>query len=238
MELKILLVMSLIGGISSGIGGIIASIIKIKNNNTLGMLYQITGGIMTSIVCFDMLPECFEMSSILFVLFFTFFGIIIIYNIDKLIEKKNVLKNEYSNTTIIIMLLMTFHNFIEGLAIGASFSYSISIGVTLLISIVLHDIPEGMVVGITNKIDRKNFSKILINTVFSGVVTGIGAMFGYMIGGIDIKYICLCISFAAGAMLYIVSCELLPNAYNVTKNQKVYLMYILGILIGGVITKI
>ena len=136
------------------------------------------------------------------------------------------------------MLLMGFHNFIEGIAIGASFLYSISIGLSILFSIFLHDIPEGMVVGISNKIDRKNFSKIVINTVLSGAFTGVGAMFGYIIGGIGKNYISLCISLAAGAMLYIISCELLPNAYNGIKNKKVCLMYILGILIGGVITKI
>ena len=50
-------------------------------------------------------------------------------------------------------------------------------------------------------------SKVLYYVILSGVTTGIGALIGKIIGGISEEVISICLSFAAGAMLYIVSGE-------------------------------
>ena len=47
--------------------------------------------------------------------------------------------------------------------------------------------------------------KVIIYVILSGVTTGIGAFFGAIIGSISEQVISICLSFAAGAMLYIVS---------------------------------
>ena len=48
-------------------------------------------------------------------------------------------------------------------------------------------------------------AKVIFYVILSGVTTGIGAFFGAIVGGISKEVIALCLSFAAGAMLYIVS---------------------------------
>ena len=48
-------------------------------------------------------------------------------------------------------------------------------------------------------------SKVIFYVVLSGITTGIGAFFGAIIGSISQQVIAICLSFAAGAMLYIVS---------------------------------
>ena len=47
--------------------------------------------------------------------------------------------------------------------------------------------------------------KVIFYVILSGVTTGIGAFFGAIIGSISEQIISMCLSFAAGAMLYIVS---------------------------------
>lgn len=47
--------------------------------------------------------------------------------------------------------------------------------------------------------------KILVYVVLSGITTGIGALIGAIVGSISTSVIAICLSFAAGAMLYIVS---------------------------------
>ena len=54
------------------------------------------------------------------------------------------------------MISMGLHNMIEGLAIGSGFSYSYSLGFSILITMFFHDIPEGLVVAITNMEESKN----------------------------------------------------------------------------------
>ncbi len=239
MVIKILIVMSIIGGISSGIGGVISALIKINNKNSLAMLYELTAGIMTGIVCFDMLEEAFNISSVAIVIMAVLFGIFMIVILDKFIDSKKLdLKKGYSKTTLIIIISMAFHNFIEGVAIGSSFIYSFSLGMIVLISIILHDIPEGIVVGMSSKIDKKNTFRIIFDSVISGVFTGFGAMFGYLIGKVNNTYIAICLAVAAGVMLYIVSCDLIPSSKKLTNSKNVYIIYILGILIGAIITNI
>ena len=171
MILKATVIMCIIYTLSSGIGGIIASIIRIKSKNFLAFLFQITAGIMTGIVCFDMIIEVLELANVFLVLFGVIIGVAIIYLLDEFVEKENKKNTKKSlvkiNTSLMIMISMSFHNFIEGLAIGSSFIYSSSLGLTLLISIILHDIPEGMVVGISYKAENKGVLKVIGNSMLS-----------------------------------------------------------------------
>ena len=50
-----------------------------------------------------------------------------------------------------------------------------------------------------------NKLKVIVYVILSGLTTGIGAFFGAIVGGISDQIIAVCLSFAAGAMLYIVS---------------------------------
>ena len=80
--------------------------------------------------------------------------------------------------------------------------------------------------------------KIMIYVILSGIATGIGALIGVIIGKISQKIIAICLSFAAGAMLYIVSGELIPESNKLYEGRIVALGNIIGIIIGIVVTKI
>ena len=54
--------------------------------------------------------------------------------------------------------------------------------------------------------------KVIFYVVLSGVTTGVGAFFGALVGGISQDVIAICLAFAAGAMIYIVSGELIPES--------------------------
>ena len=136
------------------------------------------------------------------------------------------------------MLSMAIHNAIEGLAIGSSFVFSISLGASVLLGMFLHDIPEGMVVGITSKIEGKHTKRIIFETSIVGACVGIGTFIGGYLGKINEKYIAISLSIAAGAMLYLVACELIPESKKNSKEKKIYLAYIIGIIMGALLSKI
>ena len=75
-------------------------------------------------------------------------------------------------------------------------------------------------------------SKIIFLVVISGITTGIGAFFGALVGTISQEVIALCLSLAAGAMIYIVSGELIPEANKLYNGRISALGNIIGILIG------
>lgn len=74
--------------------------------------------------------------------------------------------------------------------------------------------------------------KVIFYVVLSGVTTGVGAFFGALVGTISKEVISICLSFAAGAMLYIVSGELLPESNKLYKGRMSSIGSILGFILG------
>ena len=71
-----------------------------------------------------------------------------------------------------------------------------------------------------------------VQKFWTGVTTGIGALFGSIAGGISQTVISLCLSFAAGAMLYIVTGELIPEANSLYHGKMTAIGNIIGFLLG------
>ena len=81
-------------------------------------------------------------------------------------------------------------------------------------------------------------SKVIFYVVLSGITTGIGALFGAIIGNISKQIIAICLAFAAGAMLYIVSGELIPESNKLYSGKLSSLGNILGFILGMLATTI
>lgn len=74
--------------------------------------------------------------------------------------------------------------------------------------------------------------KVIFYVILSGVTTGIGAFFGAFVGGISKGVISMCLSFAAGAMLYIVSGELIPESNELYHGRMTAVGNMFGFLLG------
>ena len=170
-----------LGAISSVIGAFIGNIFNIKSKEMISFLYQITAGIMTGIVCFEMLPESFQMANVIYSVIGILIGISLIFFLDIIIQRNNKKKDINRIIGLIVILSMAFHNIIEGLAIGSSFVYSFTLGTTVLIGMFLHDIPEGMIVGITSKVEGKKLKTILLESIIVGACSGFGTYIGNII---------------------------------------------------------
>ena len=200
---------------------------------------------MVSIVCFELVPEALEISSIPMILLGIIFGVICMILCDAVVQKKfntkikdTKGKNSLLKTGIIVSIGLALHNFPEGLAIGSGFGASIKLGYSLALAILLHDIPEGVSMAVPMKNGGMKISKVILYVILSGVTTGAGAFIGAAIGTISEEIIAICLSFAAGAMLYIVSGELLPESNKLHKGRMSSIGNILGFLLGILTTTI
>lgn len=208
--LKTTLIGLFFGTFGTTLGGIIGVTIKKHSNKFLSAMLAFASGLMMAVICFDLLPEAFEISRIMPVILGTIIGIIAMVFCDLLVEKKfdkkmNKTSNNLLKTGIIVSIGLALHNFPEGLAIGSGFEASIKLGFSLAIAICLHDIPEGISMAVPMKNGGMKVGKVIFYVILSGITTGIGAFFGAIIGGISQAVIAFCLSFSAGAMLYIVS---------------------------------
>lgn len=237
--LKTTLVGLFFGTFGTTIGGIIGVTFKRTSNKFLSFVLSFASGLMLSIICFDLIPEAMEISNILSVLFGIVVGIIVMIFCDILVQKKfdvsskrMLEKNSLLKTGIIVSIGLALHNFPEGLAIGSGFGASLSLGYSLAIAICLHDIPEGISMAVPMKNGGMKKGKVIFYVIISGVTTGIGAFFGALVGGISKEVIAMCLSFAAGAMLYIVSGELIPESNKLYHGRMTAIGNIFGFLLG------
>ena len=195
---------------------------------------------MLAIICFDLIPEAMEISNIFNILIGLVLGTIAMIICDILVENKFNSKLTKSNTNsllktgIIVSIGLALHNFPEGLAIGSGFGASLSLGFSLAIAICFHDIPEGISMAVPMKNGGMKKSRVLFYVLMSGISTGIGAFFGALVGGISKQVISFCLSFAAGAMLYIVSGELVPESNKLWNGRTTAIGNIIGFLLGMV----
>ncbi|MBQ9658579.1 MAG: ZIP family metal transporter [Clostridia bacterium] len=146
--------------------------------------------------------------------------------------------NDMLKTGIIISIGLAIHNFPEGLAIGSGLEASFKLGLSLAIAICFHDIPEGISMSVPMKSGGMKPLKIMYYVILSGITTGIGAFFGALIGRISEEIIGICLSFAAGAMLYIVACELTPEANKLYDGKVSTIANALGFILGIIVTRL
>ena len=237
--LKTTLVGLFFGTFGTTIGGIIGVTFKRTSNKFLSFVLSFASGLMLAIICFDLIPEAMEISNIISILAGIILGIVSMIICDILVQKKFNTKNKMSidtnsllKTGIIVSIGLALHNLPEGLAIGSGFGASISLGYSLAIAICLHDIPEGISMAVPMKNGGLGKLKVVFYVLMSGVTTGIGAFLGALVGGISKDVISVCLSFAAGAMLYIVSGELVPESNKLYQGRMTAVGNMLGFLIG------
>lgn len=226
------------GTIGTTIGGIIGIFSKRNSNKFLSFILAFASGLMLAVICFDLIPEAMEISSIYTTILGIILGIIIMIICDNLVQKKfnsaNITSKKVGllKTGIVVSIGLALHNIPEGLAIGSGFDESTALGLSLAIAICLHDIPEGISMAIPMKNGGMKPLKVMIYVILSGIATGIGALIGAFIGNISTEVIAVCLAFAAGAMLYIVSGELIPEANKLYQGRMTAIGNIFGFLIG------
>lgn len=121
--------------------------------------------------------------------------------------------------SILLILSVTLHNIPEGMAVGASAAVSLATGssipmasaLALSIGIALQNLPEGMVVAMPLLDNGKNKWKAFGFGTLSGIVEPIGSFIAFMFVAKVTSLLPVLLSFAAGAMFYVVVEELIPE---------------------------
>ena len=153
--LKITMLGLFFGTFGTTLGGIIGVKFKNPSNKILSFILSLAGGLMTSILSFDLIPEALKIASITNVILGIAFGILCMiicnYFVDKKFTQNSKMlrsikeenKKDLLRAGIVTSIGLAIHNFPEGLAIGSGFGSALTLGYSLAIAICIHDIPEG-----------------------------------------------------------------------------------------------
>ena len=153
------------------------------------------------------------------------FGILFLHLLDRLVPHIHAKsgwqegpKSKLRRTTMMV-LAVTMHNIPEGMAVGVMYAGLLSGGskitaagaLALSLGIAIQNFPEGAIISMPLKAEGESKGKAFANGVLSGAVEPIGAVLTLLLAQLVVPALPYLLSFAAGAMLYVVVEELIPE---------------------------
>ena len=210
-----------VGG--TGMGGVVACLFRKDSDKTVSLLLSFAAGVMTAVVCFDLLTEALHTDGTASTVWLVIggvtvgFALIALLNawIDKATNHEVAHIDENHPRTADSLEELTHANHLQEHMEGRQPRSGLFLaGLVMAAAIALHNVPEGMVIGASFAITA---DEILSNR-----------------GGL-IMALVISLSFASGAMLYVVFGELLPESILMWKSKLPAALAVLGLLTGLII---
>ena len=130
------------------------------------------------------------------------------------------------------MIAMTIHNFPEGMAVGVSFGTGdVASGMIVAIAIGLQNMLEGLAVALPLLREKYSKGRSLWYATLTRLVEPVGGLLGVSLISISSKFLPWGLAFAAGAMLFIVSDEMIPESHRKEFAREATLGLILGFIV-------
>ena len=127
-------------------------------------------------------------------------------------------KSRLQRTTMMV-LAVTLHNIPEGMAVGVVYAgylagnakITVAAAMALSLGIAIQNFPEGAIISMPLRAEGMKVSKAFAGGVLSGIVEPVGAVLTILAAGYIVPALPYLLSFAAGAMIYVVVEELIPE---------------------------
>ena len=231
------------------LGAMVVFFFKNVNKTFMDSMLGFSAGIMLAASFFSLLSPAIDMSNKLnlspaFVCAIgIILGTILLFVGDKafkVIDKKK--KNKTTNNLkrcLILVVSITLHNIPEGLAVGVAFGSlyygldhtSITSACMLALGIGLQNFPEGLAVSLPLRREGFSRTKAFFFGQLSAIVEPISGVIGALLV-LKVRYLLpYLLSFAAGAMIYVVVCELIPESQTNKRKSLITIFTLLGFII-------
>jgi len=239
MNLITLILISLLAGAATGVGGILGVLIRPREKNlVLGLGFS--SGIMLGVTFLMLVLESLKAG--FFLCFIGFMaGSLLFFFLDFIIPHIHIVESRDSLLRLgtLIAIGIAIHDLPEGFGIGSGYGVSESLGMTIAVAMIFHNIPEGMAIAIPFHFSGMNKFKIILITFAAGISTLVGALVAFFtIGSFSEKFMYTGLAFAAGAMFYITVNELIPEAHKYGNTRLAGFGVLTGVLAAFLLTQI
>jgi ZIP family zinc transporter len=226
---------SLLAGLGTGVGSLPIFFIRNLTNNLQGALLGFGAGVMLAASAFSLIipgveaareivPS--EFGAAIIVALGVILGAGFLWLSNRYFPHEHFIKGpEGSNLQNLkriwlFIIAITIHNFPEGLAVGVGFGGgNISNGIALATGIGLQNMPEGLVVALSLLTERYSRWTAFGISLVTGLVEPVGGLLGAAAVSIAQPILPWGMGFAAGAMLYVISDEIIPESNRLGHEQ-------------------
>jgi len=235
------LLLTAVAGLSTGIGSAIAYFIRKPKVIYLSVSLGFSAGVMLAATAFSLIVPSIDLSSPWVAALGITMGAGALHLIDRFIPHFHPalgLEGPPSRLSRVWLLIIaiTIHNFPEGLAVGVAFGSAsqtgdITTGAIIALAIGLQNIPEGTAVALPLLREGYKKKETLAITTFTGLVEPIGGFIGVAAVSIALGMLGFGMAFAAGAMIFVVSDEIIPESHRKGHERAATFGVILGFMV-------
>jgi len=213
---------SLLAGAATGLGTIPILFNRDFSRRSLDVMLGFAGGVMLAASAFSLLVPALEhpLGGVWVVGTGFMVGGLFVHLVDRYVPHEHIMKGHEGpatrlSRTWLLVIAITIHNFPEGLAVGVAFgSEELGTGLAIALAIGLQNIPEGLAVAAP--LVRQGYSKYRAAGI--GLVTGLVEPLGGLVGVSVVTFAQFLLpwglAFAAGAMVFVVSDEMIPESHS------------------------
>lgn len=243
MSFVLPLIVSSLAGLSTVIGSLVIFFHWKKENINKFITFSLSFSliIMIGISIGELIPEASYailteyklVKGVLLSLIVFLIGILLIYFLNKKIEKGSSNTHDLYRLGILSMIALMLHNLPEGIVTFLSSYQNIELGIKISLAIMLHNIPEGISIAVPIYYATNDRKKAVKKTFLSGLAEPLGAILAFLFlrNFITNSMIGFILLFVAGIMITLAIHELLPKALKYNENKYILLGFAVGILL-------
>jgi ZIP family zinc transporter len=210
---------SLLAGLATGAGALPVLFTKRISDRLLDVMLGFSAGVMLAATAFSLIVPAIDLSGPFVAVFGIILGALVLHLIDRFVPHFHpALGAEGPASRLpkvwLFVLAITIHNFPEGLAVGVSFGGGdVAAGLVIAMAIGLQNMPEGLAVALPLVREGYSRRKSLMYGTLTGLVEPLGGLLGVALISIFQPILPWGLAFAAGAMLFVVSDEMIPESH-------------------------
>jgi zinc transporter, ZIP family len=229
--------LSLIAGLATGLGGVLVALFPRLDMRLYDTLLGFAAGVMTAVATIGLIQESLTQGGTPVALLGVAAGAGALFALDRLLPHEHeALSFECTNPIayrrgILLFSALTLHNLPEGLAVGTGYVAEPRLGLLLALAIALHNIPEGMAVAGPFRACGMPRRLYLAWAAGSGLAEPVAALVGATAVTFFQAILPFSLAFAGGAMLYVVSDELIPESHSHGFEHEATFGFIVGFLL-------
>lgn len=228
---------SLVAGLATGVGALPALLVKKASDRSLDAMLGFAAGVMIAASLFGLLVPSFRLGGIWVSMAGFLLGIAFLDRANLVIPHLHRLRGREGPSAnlrrvSLLLLAMGIHNIPEGLAVGISFGEDDrSAGLVIAIGIGLQNIPEGLAIAFPLIREGYNRWQAVLYATLVGLVEPVWGLVGVTLVTAAKSILPVGLAFAAGAMLFVVFQEIIPESHKRGYQREATFSTLLGILI-------
>lgn len=203
---------SLAAGACTVVGVVMLFIKRDWGDSGLAFFMGLASGVMGAVVLFDLLPSALVAGGWRVTAVGSGCGIVLLALFNHMVLKRDDKDSSLATLGYLIMLGIAVHDLPEGMAIALGQEMKARTGMVIAMGIGIHNIPEGMAIAAPLLMAGISRIRILLQAVMVGLITPLGTVLGKAAACYSPGCLPFLLSLASGVMVYLVLCQLWPEA--------------------------